>query len=119
MFANDAHQDFEKSLPLPLLCKQKVSFDVLTIIRMTSNEFVLDVSDGFWISQLFLRSFRILPPYNKTVVRRSETAPQDIIEGIQISPPFKAGDQNLANVFVKRFKIIKLAPVFFIDLFHW
>jgi len=118
MFANDVCQDFEKSLSLPLLCKQKVRFDALTIFRMTPSELVLDVSDGLWISQPSLRSIRILPPYDKTVIRRSETAPQDVIEGIQISSPSKAGNQNLANVVIKRFEIIELASVYFIDLFH-
>ena len=118
MFTNDVRQDFEKSLPLPLLCKQKVSFDALTIFRMTCSEFALDVSDGLWKSQLLPRSIRILPSHDKTGIRRSETASQDVIEGIQTSPPFDAGNQNLANVVVKRFKTIELATVYFIDLFH-
>jgi len=118
MIANDVCQDFEEGFSLTLLGKQEVASHIFTIIRMASSEFLLDVSDRLGIAQLLSRPIGIHPPQNKATLRSSEPAPQDVVEGVQILSPFRSRYQNLANVVVKRLKIIKFVAIYFIDAFH-
>lgn len=75
----------------------KVFGNMATVRWMATGQPLLKLANSFGIGQPFLRFCRVLPMHDESAFGSSQTASQNIIEGIKVPPPFSARDQNSAN----------------------
>lgn len=79
----------------------KIGSDMRAVVRMAFFQPELKLSYCFRITERFSRLCRMCPSQREAVVRRSKSASQDIVEGIEISAPSRV-QRNILKLFKKR-----------------
>jgi hypothetical protein len=74
------------------------------------------LTDRLFITKSHPRQLVVFPAQNKPALRRSETAAEDVVKGIKVVPPLRAGDQPVAYLLEKTFQGVEVVPV---NLQHW
>jgi hypothetical protein len=102
--SNDLDQPVKDSRALEGASALKLGPDLVAVRRVTPLKPQLQLPDCLLVSEPLPRDAMVLPPKGETLVRRTETTPQDVVERVEIAASRWDGDKHPADLVVEAFE---------------